>query len=349
MSFELHLAPMEGVVDFVLRDTLTRIGGIDRCVTEFIRVTDKLHSPAVIYRYAPELKMGSRTRHGTPMYLQYLGGQAQPLAENAAVGVELGALGIDLNFGCPAKTVNRHDGGASLLKTPDRIFNIVSTVRKAVPAHIPVTAKMRLGFDDPSQCFDNARAVEAAGATSLAIHCRTKTDGYRPPAYWEWIPRIKEQVTLPIVANGEIWSVEDFWKCFEVTGCHQIMIGRGAVAQPFLFRDIKASIAQRNLAAPSAAKASSATAETSLATATTAVTAPDSISIRTNWSETSKMIPVFFEACTLDKSAYFAQARTKQWLKSLALKNQEAVPLFEELKRFTNPHEFRTRLETLCS
>jgi tRNA-dihydrouridine synthase C len=325
MSFELHLAPMEGVVDFILRDVLTGIGGIDQCVTEFIRVTDKLHSPAVIYRYAPELKMGSRTRHGTAMFLQYLGGQAQPLAENAARGAELGALGIDLNFGCPAKTVNRHDGGASLLKTPERIFQIVSAVRRAVPAHLPVTAKMRLGFDDPSQCFENAMAVEAAGASWLTVHCRTKTDGYKPPAYWEWIPRLKEKVSLPIVANGEIWNVSDFWKCAEVTDCTKIMIGRGGVAKPFLFRDIKASIEAR--------RASGSDANLKIAT----------------WTDTSAMIPKFFEACTLDVSPHFAQARTKQWLKSLALQNEEAKPLFDELKIFTNPHDFRARLETLCS
>jgi tRNA-dihydrouridine synthase C len=328
---ELHLAPMEGVVDFVLRDVLTGTGGIDQCLTEFIRVTDKLHSPPVIYRYAPELKMGSRTRHGTKMFLQYLGGQAQPLAENAAQGAELGALGIDLNFGCPAKTVNRHDGGASLLKTPDRIFAIVSTVRKAVPVDIPVTAKMRLGFDDPAQCFDNARAVEAGGAAWLTVHCRTKTDGYRPPAYWEWIPKIKEQVRLPIVANGEIWNVSDFWKCYETTGCKQIMIGRGGVAKPYLFRDIKRSIKDRESNALVESRSESI------------------IATESKWDETSRMIPLFFEACTLDKSAYFAQARTKQWLKALSLQNQEAQPLFDELKRFTNPFEFRTRLENLCN
>jgi tRNA-dihydrouridine synthase C len=318
MSYELHLAPMEGVVDFILRDVLTGIGGIDQCVTEFIRVTDQLHSPAVIYRYAPELKMGSRTRAGTKMFLQYLGGQPQPMAENAARGAELGALGIDLNFGCPAKTVNRHDGGASLLKCPDRVFQIISAVRKAVPAHLPVTAKMRLGFDDPGACFDNAMAVEAAGGEWLTIHCRTKTDGYKPPAYWEWIPRIKEKVRIPIVANGEIWNVEDFWKCVKATDCSRIMIGRGAVAKPFLFRDIKASIHSKNTPAAT-------------------------------WSETSQMIPKFFEACTLDKSPYFAQARTKQWLKALSLQNEEAVPLFDELKVFKDPLEFRARLETLCS
>jgi len=319
MPFELHLAPMEGVVDFVLRDMLTEIGGIDHCVTEFIRVTDKLHSPPVLQRYAPEMKMGWKTRSGTRIYMQFLGGQAGPLAENAAQAAELGAPGIDLNFGCPAKTVNRHDGGASLLKTPERIFKIVETVRKAVPSEIPVTAKMRLGFDDPSICFENAQAVQAGGAQWLTIHCRTKTDGYKPPAHWEWIPKIKEQVQIPIVANGEIWTVADFWKCYEATQCEKVMIGRGAVAQPFLFREIKESIAKKELNGSP------------------------------RWQQTKSILPKFFEASTQFKSPYFAQARTKQWLKALALQNQEAKPLFEELKIFTNPHEFRTRLENLCS
>ena len=320
MSFQLHLAPMEGVVDFVLRDLLTEIGGIDHCVTEFIRVTNTLHSPSVLERYAPEMKMGWKTRSGTPMFMQFLGGQPGPLAENAAQAASLGAPGIDLNFGCPAKTVNRHDGGASLLKTPERIHKIVEAVRRAVPVGVPVTAKMRLGFEDPSACFENALAVQAGGATWLTIHCRTKTDGYRPPAYWEWIPQIKERVQIPIVANGEIWTVGDFWRCFETTRCHQIMIGRGAVAQPFLFRQIKESIHQAERRSHSPA-----------------------------WPQTLEILPKFFEASSDYKSPFFAQARTKQWLKALSLQNEEAKPLFEELKLFTNPSEFRSRLENLCS
>jgi tRNA-dihydrouridine synthase C len=319
MNFELHLAPMEGVVDFVLRDTLTAIGGIDHCVTEFIRVTDKVVPLSVQERYAPELKMGCRTRSGTPLFLQFLGGQADPIAESAVLAASAGALGIDLNFGCPAKTVNRHDGGATLLKTPERLYQIVSAVRKAIPMEIPVTAKIRLGFDDPGVCIETAQAVEAAQANWLTVHCRTKVDGYRPPAYWEWIPRLKEKVKLPLVANGEIWTVQDFWRCFEVTDCHKIMIGRGAVARPFLFKEIKKSIVAQNH------------------------------ELEPAWQETRKIIPQFFAASSEYKSPFFAQARTKQWLKALSLQNEEAKPLFEELKVFTNPHEFRARLESLCS
>src|SRR5689334_16302498 len=112
----LSLAPMEGVTDWLMRDLLTSLGGIDQCVTEFVRVTTQLHSKKVFYRWCPELLSGSKTRAGVPVFIQLLGGQPCALATNASRAVELGAAGIDLNFGCPAKTVNRNDGGACLLK-----------------------------------------------------------------------------------------------------------------------------------------------------------------------------------------------------------------------------------------
>ena len=201
---------MEGVTDWVMRDLLTSIGGIDHCVTEFLRVTNQLHPFSVFEKNCPELKTGSKTRAGTPVFIQLLGGQPGPLAANAVRAAELGALGIDLNFGCPAKTVNRHDGGAILLKSSERIYSIVKAVRAAVPAEIPVTAKIRLGFDDPSACLENAKAIEEAGAAWLTVHCRTKTDGYKPPAFWEWISRIQEKTNIRLVTNGEIWTPTDF-------------------------------------------------------------------------------------------------------------------------------------------
>ena len=121
----LMLAPMEGVIDHVMRELLTSLGGIDRCVTEFVRVTDRLLPPRVFRRLCPELDTGGTTASGVPVYLQLLGGQAAVLADNAARAAELGAPGIDLNFGCPAKTVNRSDGGAILLREPQRVHAIV--------------------------------------------------------------------------------------------------------------------------------------------------------------------------------------------------------------------------------
>lgn len=317
-GIRLLLAPMEGVVDWVMRDTLSQIGGIDQFVTEFLRVTDKLHPESVFYKNCPELKTESRTRSGVSVFVQLLGGQAEPLALNAQRAVKLGALGIDLNFGCPAKTVNRHDGGATLLKSCDRLYEIVKTVREAVPASVPVTAKIRLGFDDPAVCLENARAIAEGGANALTVHCRTKTDGYKPPAYWEWIPRIREVCELPIIANGEIWNVADFERCREVTGCQEFMIGRGAMSNPYIFRQLRESLQQEPVTPPL-------------------------------WQNTKSLLPGFFEASTLHINEYFAVSRTKQWLRALSLKSPEAKVVFDQIKVLRKPLEFRSQLETFCS
>lgn len=345
----IHLAPMEGVVDFVLRDILTSQGGIDLCVTEFIRVTDKLHSPAVIYKYAPELKMGSKTLTGTPLHVQFLGGQPDPLAENANQAAELGALGIDLNFGCPAKTVNRHDGGAALLKSADRIYKIVSAVRKSVPKHIPVTAKMRLGFDQPDACIENAQAIAAGGAHWVTVHCRTKTDGYRPPAYWDWIPRIKAAVNLPVVSNGEIWTLNDFIRCREICQTERVMIGRGLVANPYLANKIKNYLSKDSNTFPTQKEYMSTSDKKDfqnqiLEEDSQTDNQKNSFVNSEDWTQTLQLLPHFFKACTFDKSAFFAQARTKQWLKAISLRQEAARPLFEELKVLTDPHEFEKLL-----
>ena len=302
---------MEGVTDWVMRDLLTSIGGIDHCVTEFLRVTERLHPYSVFEKNCPELKTGSRTRAGTPVFVQLLGGQAGPLAENAARAAEMGALGIDLNFGCPAKTVNRHDGGATLLKYTDRIYNIVKAVRAAVPAETAVTAKIRLGFDNPESCLENAKAIEEAGATWLTVHCRTKTDGYKPPAYWEWIPRIKEKTNIRLITNGEIWNVDDFKKCAAVAKTHDYMIGRGAIRNPFIFSEIKSTTqnpAKRE-------------------------------------KPPGDLVLNFFDASTAHVNDHFAVARTKGWLKQLSFTHADLKPIFDEIKVLKKPSEFKARLE----
>lgn len=314
---KLYLAPMDGVVDWVMRDLLTSIGGIDLCVTEFVRVVDSIYPDHVYYRKCPELKTGGKTRAGVPVYLQILGGQAEPMAANAIRAIELGALGIDINFGCPAKTVNKNDGGATLLKSCDRIYDIVKTVRAAVPSDKPVNVKIRLGFEEPTRCVEIAQAIEEAGANLLSIHCRTKTDGYKPPAYWEWIPRIREKVKMNIVVNGEIWNLDDFKRCQLVTGETHFMIGRGALADPYLFRNIK------------------------------------SYHQTTQWSEKSwlearALIPGFFDACHAYHSENFAVTRTKQWLKALALKHPEAKEVFQQTKGLVEFQKYRAHLESFC-
>jgi len=234
---------MEGLLDFVLRDILTRIGGVDRCVSEFIRVSDTLLPEQVFKRVVPELLNGGCTLSGVPVRPQLLGSDPVCLAENAARLATLGPPGIDLNFGCPAKTVNRHGGGAALLDEPELLWAIVAAVRRAVPAAMPVSAKMRLGVHDDSRALECALALQAGGASELVVHARTKADAYRPPAYWERIADIRAELRIPVVANGEIWNVQDALRCRAVSGCDSLMLGRGMVTDPGLALAVQAAMA----------------------------------------------------------------------------------------------------------
>jgi tRNA-dihydrouridine synthase C len=229
---------MEGLLDFVLRDILTRVGGIDRCVSEFIRVTNTVLPERVFLRIIPELANGGRTLSGVPVRGQLLGSDPHCLAENAARLASMGPDGIDLNFGCPAKLVNRHGGGAALLDQPELMLAIVAAVRRAVPSHLPVSAKMRLGFADDSRAEECALALQEGGACEIVVHARTKADAYRPPAYWSRVADIKRLVKVPIIANGEIWTREDALQCQTDSNCQHLMLGRGMVANPGLAREI---------------------------------------------------------------------------------------------------------------
>jgi tRNA-dihydrouridine synthase C len=223
---------MDGVTDALMRDLLTEIAPFSYCVTEFIRISGVVPSDKVFLQDVPELEEGCRTSSGAPIQVQLLGGDPDRLAASAARAVALGARGIDLNFGCPAPTVNRHDGGATLLKFPDRIEQIVRAVRSAVPLEVPVSAKLRLGWDCMEAIHENAERAARGGAAWITIHGRTRTQGYIPPAYWRPIGEVRAALGIPVVANGEIWSVEDLRRCQDETGCEHFMIGRGALAEP---------------------------------------------------------------------------------------------------------------------
>ncbi|MGL4207257.1 MAG: tRNA dihydrouridine(16) synthase DusC [Aeromonadaceae bacterium] len=236
----LILAPMEGVLDPLMRTLLTELNPYDLCITEFVRVIEMLLPKRTFYKLAPELHHGGKTPSGTPVRVQLLGQSPEWLAENAVRAIELGSPGVDLNFGCPAKLVNQSKGGAVLLKEPDLLYRIIQAVRQAVPDGQPVTAKIRLGWDDPSHCLEIADAAYQAGANELAVHGRTKEDGYRSEAIkWEWIGQIRARLPIPVIANGEIWSHADARRCQQVTGCQDLMVGRGALNVPNLGRVIR--------------------------------------------------------------------------------------------------------------
>ena len=236
----LILAPMQGLADAPMRDLLTRIGGFDECVSEFVRITHTVHSRATWLKHAPEMAHGNRTPSGVPCTVQLLGSDAENMAANALEAVRFGAEKIDLNFGCPAPTVNKHQGGAVLLKEPERVHHIVKTLRRALPAHIPLTGKMRLGFDDKSLALENAQAIAEGGACALTVHARTKVEGYEPPAHWGWVKKIALAVDIPVIANGDVFTLQDYLDIKRESGCTSIMIGRGAVIRPGLARQIKA-------------------------------------------------------------------------------------------------------------
>lgn len=304
---------MEGVVDWIVRDLLTKIGGIDRTVTEFVRVTDRVLPAHVFYRYCPELKNDGKTAAGTPVFVQLLGGKPEWLAENAKVVEQCGAPGIDLNFGCPAKTVNRHDGGATLLQNPHRLFDIISAVKAAVK--IPVSAKVRLGFENKELHLDIARACSDAGASLLTIHARTKREGYVPPAHWEYIARMREVSKIPLLANGEIWSKKDYDTCALVSGVSDVALGRGLVGRPDLANQIKG------------------------------------VSKPMTWADArvQYLLP-FFEMSLEARGPAFAVARVKQLLKFLMRGFPEAQILFEQIKTFKTVEQFQPYLkeENVC-
>jgi tRNA-dihydrouridine synthase C len=236
------LAPMERVIDFNMRQLLTKIGSFDRCVTEFIRISSTVLPARVFQRYCPELHQDSRTSNGTPVFVQLLGGDPLMMAANAKRAAELGSAGIDLNFGCPAKTVNRKDGGSILLQSPARVKAIVQAVRDIVPESVPVSAKIRLGFNDSSLLTELCTGIQQAGADELCIHARTKQDGYKPPAYWSHIKPIRELLSIPVVVNGEIWNPHDADKAIYESQCSDLMLGRGAIACPDLSMQIRARL-----------------------------------------------------------------------------------------------------------
>ncbi|MBL8285650.1 tRNA-dihydrouridine synthase [Acinetobacter johnsonii] len=239
---KLILAPMEGLTDPIMRDVLTSVGSFDWCVTEFIRVTNSVLPDHIYHQYCPELLNGGKTAAGTPVHVQFLGNDPEMLAANAIRAVKLGAPAIDMNFGCPAKTVNRHRGGSVLLDEPEVVHELVKAVRDVVPAHIPVSAKMRLGYMDRHFMLDNAHAIEDAGAAWVTVHARTKADGYTPPAFWDQLRPIREALKINVIANGEIWNNADAKQCRLESGCEDLMIGRGAVTTPDLTQCIRQNI-----------------------------------------------------------------------------------------------------------
>ena len=313
------LAPMEGVTDAPMRQVISEYGGLSFCVSEFLRVCSDLFPAKVFHRHVPETSDACLTSAGTPVQLQILGSDEEAMALNAVRAVQLGFGAIDINFGCPAPQVNRNDGGASLLRYPERIRGIVSAVRKAVPSKIPVSAKLRLGWESPTDIFRNAEEAAAGGASWLTIHARTKIQGYAPPVHWGYIGEVRKKLRIPIIANGDIWTFEDFLRCRDQTQCEHFMMGRGALANPALTLEVSRELGL-----------------------TTREFDPDM-----KKGEISAWLPLlkrFAEVSEpVSQGSLYTASRIKQWLKMAYLRKQ--FPLFEKVKQSKTVEEIFEILE----
>jgi len=303
------LAPMQGVLDPFVRQLLTEVNEYDLCITEFVRVVDQLLPAKVFYRLCPELKNQGFTSSRTPVRVQLLGQHPNCLAENANRAIELGSHGIDLNCGCPSKTVNWSNGGAALLKQPELIYQATLALRQTVPNHLPVSVKIRLGWDCTSQAFEIADAVQQGGATEITIHGRTKADGYRADRInWEKISEVRSRLTIPVIANGEIWCWEDGQACLKATGCEDLMVGRGALNIPNLSLVLKQNCEKMS------------------------------------WTDIQKILQKYAGMENFHDSGFYHVARIKQWLRYLNKEYPEADIVFERIKTSKTAEDLRERL-----
>jgi tRNA-dihydrouridine synthase C len=228
----LLLAPMEGVGDRCFRKAMASVGGFDEAVSEFLRVPTNAHVKSLAKEYQAD-ELGT-----IPLPAQIMGSDPDLMAEMAHELQERGAPRIDLNCGCPSNTVTGRGAGSSLLKDPELLHKIAHAMVKAVD--VPVTVKMRSGFEDTSLFTDNLLAAQESGIKFLTLHPRTKVEGYGPPAHWDLIAKAKTILKIPIVGNGDILNVQDALRMLAETHCDALMVGRGSVINPFIFHQIRA-------------------------------------------------------------------------------------------------------------
>jgi tRNA-dihydrouridine synthase B len=226
------LAPMAGVTDTVFRRFIKNLGGCGLIMTEFTSADGLLRDQRVRGRYLHFYE----DEH--PISAQLFGSNPQVLADAARLVEAVGFDLVDLNLGCPAKKVVKCNGGSGLLRDLPLIREIFESVRKAVK--IPFTVKFRAGWnDDEIVCVELARMAESCGLAAVALHARTREQGYSGNARWEWIASVKQAVKIPVIGNGDIRSPEDACAMVAQTGCDAVMIGRMAPANPWIFRQIE--------------------------------------------------------------------------------------------------------------
>jgi tRNA-dihydrouridine synthase B len=223
-------SPLSGVTDMVFRRIVRQYAPESMTYTEMVNATG-LH-------YVKELpKIMEIDRCETPISIQLFDCRPNFLAEAAQRAVEEGADTVDINMGCPVNKITKNGGGSSLLRQPEIAEEIVRSLVKAVD--VPVTVKTRIGWTEKEiNILDFAKRMEAAGAKMITVHGRTRAQGYNGPAKWEWIKKVKEVLTIPVIANGDIFSAEAAIACLEFTGADGVMCSRGTMGYPFLVGEV---------------------------------------------------------------------------------------------------------------
>jgi nifR3 family TIM-barrel protein len=239
----LILSPMAGVTDVSFRRLLKQRGGIGLTVSEFISVEG-------LTRQNPKSKRQMRFYEDErPFSVQIFGGQPERMRMAAEMAEEVGADILDINCGCPAPKVVKHGGGSSLLRDHERLETILKEIKKAIT--IPLTVKIRAGYYDHTiNAVETARLAEACGAEHIALHGRTKEQGYKGLANWDLVKQVKEAVHVPVSGSGDVVSIEGAMARWRETNCDGILIGRGAMANPWIFRQIEDALAGREIFQP---------------------------------------------------------------------------------------------------
>ncbi|MCK4303478.1 MAG: tRNA dihydrouridine synthase DusB [Candidatus Eisenbacteria sp.] len=235
----LALAPMDDITDGTARRLAHRFGA-DLVYTEFIS------AEGLIRDAAKSLRKLHLARDDHPVAIQVFGSHIPSVVEAARVAEQTGPECIDLNFGCPARKVAGRGSGAGLLRTPEKLEQMARAVVAAVA--LPVTAKVRLGWDEQSiNVLDVCRRLEQSGIVAVAVHARTRSQSYSTPAEWDWIARVKQAISIPVIGNGDVREPQDAERMFRQTGCDGVMIGRAALGNPWLFRRIRHYLETGNL------------------------------------------------------------------------------------------------------
>ncbi|MGN0476392.1 MAG: tRNA dihydrouridine synthase DusB [Ruminococcus sp.] len=224
------LAPMAGVADCAFRELCSSFGAS-------YTVTEMVSSKGIHFNSKKSAELMELTDKERPSGIQIFGDEPDTMAEAAVFAQQFNPDFIDINMGCPAPKISGNGSGASLMKNPKRCGEIVSKVVNAV--NVPVTVKMRKGWDDDSvNCVEVAKIVEYNGASAVTVHGRTRQQYYKPPVDWDIIKEVKSAVNIPVIGNGDVTSGQAAKKLYEHTGCDMVMVGRGALGKPWIFKEI---------------------------------------------------------------------------------------------------------------